>query len=94
MRHRIERIVRKSDVVHPIDHGMIAQEFRYFARVLHVALHAKGQRLNPLQEQKAVKRRQRGAGVALTHGPAARDKRGVAEMIDINDAVIGNLRHG
>src|ERR1700691_6807861 len=93
MRHRIQRIIRKPDIVNPVDQRMIAQEFRYFARVSYVALHGQGERLNPLQEQKSVKWRQRGAGVALTHGPASRDKRSIPVMIDIDDPVIGNLRH-
>ena len=94
MRHRIERIVRKPHIVHPIDHGMIAKKFRDLPRIFHVPFHAKGKRLNSLQEQKAVKRRQRGAGISLADGAASRDKRRVAEMVDIDHAVIGDLRHG
>ena len=93
MSHRIQRIIGKPDVVHPLDHRMIAQEFRYLAGVGHVALHAQGERLNSLQKQEPVKRRQRGAGVALTDSSASRHKSSVAEMIDIDDSVISNFWH-
>src|ERR1022692_399875 len=92
MRHRIQRIIRKSDVVNPFHHRMSAQEFRYLACVLNVAFNAEGKRRNPLQKQKAVKRRQSCTGIALTHSPAARDKCGISVVIHIHNTVIGNLR--
>src|ERR1700690_2013572 len=87
MRHRIERIVGKADIVDPIDHGMSAQKFRDLACVLYVALHAEGQALNSLQKEKSVKWRERGAGISLADGAAARDKSGIPVMVDIDHAV-------
>src|ERR1700684_271818 len=71
---------------------MIAQEFGYLARVRHVAFHAERERLNPLQEQKAVKWRKRGASVALAYSPATCDKSGVTKVIDIDAAVVSHFR--
>ena len=72
---------------------MITQKFRYFTRVLHMALNPECKSLDSLQEQEAVKRRQSGTGVSLTHGAASRDKSSVPELVDIDDIVIGHLRH-
>src|SRR5580692_12782724 len=92
MGHRIEGIVGKPDIVHPINHGMSAEKFRDLARVLDVALHPQSQRLNALQEQKPVKRRQRGSSISLAYRSAARDECGFFVMIDVDYAVIGDLR--
>src|SRR6266550_8221249 len=92
MLHRVKRIILEPDVVHPIDHGMSSQKFSHFACILHVAFHTERKRLNSLQEQKAIERRQRSSGVSLTYGPATSDKRSVPVMVDIDYAVIGNLR--
>src|SRR5579862_9753690 len=92
MSHRIKRVVGEPDVVHPFDHGMRAKELRYLARVLYMPLDAESKRLNSLQEQEAVKGRQRGPRVALTNRAAARNVRRISVVIDIDDAVISNFR--
>src|SRR5580700_1244708 len=70
---------------------MSAKKFRDLTCVLHVAFYAQRQGLNPLQEQKSVKRRKRGSSIPLTDSPAARDKRRLSKMIDIDHAVICDL---
>src|SRR5208283_740355 len=92
MCHRIERIVRKASVIHPIDHRMCPQEFRNLTCVFYVAFHTERERLNSLQEQKSVKRRKRGTSVSLTDGSATRDKSGIPVMVNVDDAVISDLR--
>src|ERR1700722_3544973 len=92
MRHRIERIVRKANIINPLDRRMIAQKLRHLARVLNVALDAEGQGLNSLQKQKTVERRQRGPSISLTDCATARDIGRGPKMVDVNDAVISDLR--
>src|ERR1700761_9046792 len=91
VRHGIERVVREADVVDPLDHRMSAQKLRHLAGVLYMPLHTKRHGLNPLQKQKAVKRRKCGSGVALANGSTARDERRIAVMIDVHHSVIGDL---
>src|ERR1700722_9868980 len=74
VRHGIERIVGKPDIVHPCNHGMGAKKFRHLAGVFNMALHAESQCLNPLQKQKAVKRRQGSTRISLANGTAARNE--------------------
>src|SRR5579862_1483460 len=92
VRHRIKRVIGKAHVVYPFDHGMSPKKLRNLPRVLDVALHSKSHCLNPLQEQETVERRQCCSGVTLAHGSATRHESSVAEMIDVDHAVIRNLR--
>src|SRR5271165_4367229 len=71
---------------------MIAQILRYLARILDVAFNTKRKRLNPLQQQEAIERRQGGTGVSLAHGPAACDVSGIAIVVDVDNSVVGNFR--
>src|SRR5271157_6523978 len=71
---------------------MIAQILRYLASILNVTFDAESKRLHPLQQQKTVERRQRRPSIPLTDCPAARDVCGVAEVVDIDYAMICNLR--
>ena len=60
-------------------------------RVLAVALHPQRQRLDALQEQERVERRDRGAGVAQQHGPHAADVGGGPERVGPDDAVVARV---
>src|SRR5664279_4072083 len=71
---------------------MRSQKFGYSASVLHMALHTQRQRLNSLQEKKAVKRRQGRAGIPLADGAAPGNKRRIAVMIDVDNTVVGDFR--
>ena len=55
-------------------------------------LDAQRHRLDPLQQQERAERRQHGAGRALIDAAAARDIGGVAEMLGVDEAVIGVVR--
>ncbi len=52
--------------------------------VVHVALHAQAQGLQPLQQQEGVHRRQRGAGVAQRHGAYPPDEGGRAKGLGVD----------
>src|SRR3989442_7626425 len=49
---------------HPFDLGMLLQRLGDLLGVLADAVHAQGQRLDALQDEEGVVRRQRGAGIA------------------------------
>src|SRR5271165_3273428 len=70
---------------------MIAQILRYLARILDVAFNTKRKRLDALQQQETIERRQGGAGVSLAHGPAAGNISGIAVVVDVDYAVVGNF---
>ena len=89
--HGIERAIGKSRVIHPGHAGVIAQKLRDLAGVLHVAFDAKGHGLDALKQQETVEGRERGAGVALRDGAAARDVGGGSIMFGVNHAVIGDF---
>src|SRR5215472_12780018 len=79
VRHRIEWTIGKTRIIHPLNHGMSAEKLGHLAGIFHVPFHAERHGLNSLQEQKAVKRRQRRPGVSLAHGSAAGDESRVAK---------------
>ena len=56
-----------------------------------VALHPQRQRLDALQEQERVERRERGAGVAQQHGAHAADVGGGPERVAPDDAVVARV---
>src|SRR4029077_2206779 len=92
MRHRIEGIIRKANIINPIDRRMISQKLCNVARILHVALDAESHGLNSLQKQETVEGRQRGSSISLTDCATARDKGRVTKMVDVDDAVVCDLR--
>src|SRR5215469_846551 len=57
-----------------------------------MTFHTKSQSLDALQQKESIKRRQSRSSVALGHSPAPGHKGGVAVMIDVNNAVVSNLR--
>ena len=63
-RELVRRVVREAGIEHPVDGGMSGEELRDTQRVLAVALHAQGQRLQPLQEEPAIERTDRRPEVA------------------------------
>ncbi len=93
MRHGIERIVGKSDVVHPRDHRMRRAEIpRPCERFPRGVPRAAPCVSIPCKNRKPLNGESVAPSVPLANGPAARHKCRVPEMIDIDHAVIGNLR--
>ena len=58
------RVAREAGIAHPIDGGMAFQELCDAQGVLAMALHTQGQRLQPLQEEEGVERRDSRADIA------------------------------
>src|ERR1700716_2919093 len=88
LRQRVVGTVGKSGIPDPVDPGVVAQEFGDAPRILDVALHPQRDRLDALQQQEGAERREHRAGCALIDAARARDIGGLAEMIDIDQAVI------
>src|SRR5947209_20102495 len=57
-------MTREARIAHPIDGGVAFQELGDALRILAVPLHAQGQRLQSLQEEESVERRDRRADIA------------------------------
>ena len=91
LRQRVIGIVGKAGVIDPCDARIVAQEFGDAARILDMALDAQRHRLDALQQQEGRQRRQHGAGGALIDAAAARDIGGRAEMLGVDQAVIGRV---
>ena len=70
---------------------VVREVLRDGLRVLVVALHPQRQRLDALQEQERVERRERRAGVAQQHGARASDVRRRPEGVGPDDAVVGRV---
>lgn len=80
----IERVVgvcRKRWMVDRLYGRVCLQEVNDLQRVLGVTLHAKGERLDALQEQKCIKRTQRRARIAQEQGADVDGKRCSADIL-------------
>ena len=91
LRQLVIGIIGKAGVIDPGHAAVLAQKFSNAARVLDVALDAQCHRLDALKQQEGGERRQHGAGGALIDAAAARDIGAGAEMLGIDQAVIGNV---
>ena len=91
LRQRVIGIVGEAGVVDPGDARIVAQEFGDAARVLDVALDAQRHRLDALQQQERGQRRDHGAGRALIDAAATGDVGAFAEMLGVDQAVIGRV---
>ena len=90
-RQSVIGIIGKAGVIDPFDPRIAAQEFGDAARILDVALDAQRHRFDALQQQEGRQRRQHGAGGALIDAAAAGDIGGLAEMLRVDQAVIGRI---
>src|SRR4029453_2546883 len=80
----------KAGVVHPVHLGVALQELGDGLRVLRVALHPQGQRLEALQEEKAVERAESRAPVPEHLDTRLQDKSKLAERrVDLQPVVGG-----
>ncbi len=64
LRQVVRRVVWQAGITHPAHVWVVHQEVCYLQRVLAVALHAQVERLQSLEEQERVERREGGAEVA------------------------------
>src|SRR5205085_6678814 len=83
---------RERGVVDPRDAAMVAEEFRDAPAILDVALDAKRERLDALQQEERAQRREHGAGRPLIDAAAASDVRCVLEMVHVDETVIRGVR--
>src|SRR5262249_27359761 len=81
LRQRVVRAVREASIAHPVDATVTAKEFGDLARVLDVALDPQRHRLDPLQQQERIERREHRAGVALIDAASARGVGSLAETL-------------
>ncbi len=79
---------RMVDLLHL---GVLIQEIDHLQRVLHMPLHAEGQRLNALQEQEGVERRDACARVAQERCADLHHVSRGADRVRKHDAVIGSV---
>ena len=86
--------VGEAGVVDRLDARVAAQELRDLARVLDVALDPQRDRLDALQQQERVHRREHRAHGALVHAAAAADEGGRAVVLGVDQPVIGLIRLG
>jgi hypothetical protein len=85
------RARRQAGVVDPLDRLVPGQVLGDGQAVLRVALHPQRQRLDALQEQERVERRERRSGVAQQHRARPPDVSGRAERVAPDDAVVGRV---
>uniref|UniRef100_A0A0N4ZJU5 NAD-specific glutamate dehydrogenase n=1 Tax=Parastrongyloides trichosuri TaxID=131310 RepID=A0A0N4ZJU5_PARTI len=91
LNQRVGRMVFQSGVVDPFHLGVGLQPLGDGGRVLDVTVHAQGQGLQPLQDQEAVERRQRRAGVAQRHHARAADEGRRAKRLGVDHAVVAHF---
>jgi hypothetical protein len=84
-------MVGKPSVVDPRHLGVLAQVGGNLVGVAADAVHAQRQRLETLQDQEAVHRRDGCAHVAQRHDARAADEGGRSERFGIDDAVVGDV---
>ena len=84
-------VVFEPCVAHPLHLRVGVEVPGHSQGVLAVPLHAKRQRLDPLQQLKGVERAERGAGVAQRHGARTADVRGRPERLVVHHTVVARL---
>ncbi len=80
LRQLVRRVRRQAGIVDPLDFGVLAEVFGDAERVLAVAVQAQAERLDTLQEQERVERRQRRTEVAQQLHARLEDKRRRAKV--------------
>ena len=85
------RIVGEPRVIHPFNERTVAQKFGDAARVLDVTLDAQRHGLDALQQQEGRERCQHRSGRPLIDAAAPCDIGGLAEMVCIDEPVIGRI---
>ena len=88
LHQRVVRVVRQPGVVDPGHLGVALQVLAILQRVVADAVHAQRQRLDALQDQEGVERRDRRARVAQRHHAGAADVGGRAQRFGVDDAVV------
>src|SRR6266540_5533866 len=94
----VVRVRLEAGVGDPRDLGVVLEPLRERERVLAVPLDAEGERLDPLQEEERVERRERGADVAEPLDARADDELDVAERplwpehVVVDEAVVAGRR--
>ena len=84
----------QARVVHALHLRVVVEELDDLEGVLHVALDAQGKRLQTLEQQERVERRQRCTLVAQKGRAGLGDVRGRAARVGEHDAVVGGVRLG
>ena len=84
----------EAGIVDPIHAGMPLEVLRDGERVLGVALQAKMERLNALQQKERVERRERRAGVAQALDARLEDERERPEGLGVGKAVVRRIGLG
>ena len=81
----------EAGVVDPLDAGVRFEMLGHGEGVLGVALHAQVQRLEALQKQEGVERREGGAGIAQALDAGLEDEGERAEGFGVGEAVVGGV---
>src|SRR5450830_843955 len=92
LRQRVIGMIFKSGIVDPIDLRMLLQILGHSQSVGSNSVQAQGQRLDALQDQKAVERRKRRAGVAQGDHARTADVGRFAQRFGIDHAVVAHVR--
>lgn len=88
---RVVGVVLESGVVDPADLVVALQMLGERERVVADAIHPKGERLYPLEDEEGVEGGQRGAGVAQRDDAGAADVGGGAQGLGVDDAVVAGV---
>ncbi len=91
LRQFVVVVALQARVVHPGDGVVGLEVLGDLQGVLLVTLHSQRERLDALQDEEGVERRERGAGVAQQHRAAARDVGGRAHRVAPDDAVVARV---
>ena len=85
-------VVFQPGVIDPLDLAMLAQVAGHRAGVFRDAVHAQRQRLDALQDQKGIERRDRRPGIPQRDHARAADVSGRSKRLGINHAVVRHVR--
>ena len=85
-------IFRHRRVMYRCHLGMAAEVSGHLLCILHMTFHAQGERLQPLQKQERMKRRQRSSHIPKKNRPDLRHKRCRTGRFDKTDPMVAGIR--